>query len=219
MYSEVPTSDETDLVSSGTYHPELKQLYVHFLDTLYSVCSPFTTDPDDLAYIAAARWPGFVKPIIDSRRQLIEDGHSEDEIGWNVPGEARLQLTAAFTQSFTEALNELYPRRSSALEWARSNIPPEDILSRQQPRSRSKAAPSTNTAIDPQASRLLESLPRMAKFILVAAFIASTNPAKSDLKMFGRGPDERKKRRRKGGMVRKTGRSGAVKVIAVLTSQ
>ena len=58
---------------------------------------------------------------------------------------------------------------------------------------------------------LSQSLPRMAKFILVAAFLASTNPAKSDLRMFGRGPDERKKRRKKGGAVRKLGKSGAVK--------
>ncbi|KAJ8487791.1 hypothetical protein ONZ51_g3946 [Trametes cubensis] len=37
----------------------------------------------------------------------------------------------------------------------------------------------------------------MAKFILVAAFLASTNPARSDIRMFGRGPDERAKRRRR----------------------
>jgi origin recognition complex subunit 5 len=40
-------------------------------------------------------------------------------------------------------------------------------------------------------------LPRMSKFILVAAFLASTNPATSDMRIFGRRPEERKKRRRK----------------------
>jgi origin recognition complex subunit 5 len=36
----------------------------------------------------------------------------------------------------------------------------------------------------------------MSKFILVASYIASTNPAKTDVRMFGRGVDEKKQRRR-----------------------
>jgi len=53
----------------------------------------------------------------------------------------------------------------------------------------------------------------MSKFILVAAFLASTNPAKTDLRMFGRGLDERKKKRRKGGGPRKgSGKNTVAKV-------
>ena len=43
----------------------------------------------------------------------------------------------------------------------------------------------------------IHSLPRMSRFILIASYIASTNPAKSDLRMFGRGVDEKKRRRRR----------------------
>jgi Origin recognition complex (ORC) subunit 5 C-terminus len=39
----------------------------------------------------------------------------------------------------------------------------------------------------------------MAKFVLLAAFLASTNPAKSDVRMFSRAPEERKKARRRAG--------------------
>jgi origin recognition complex subunit 5 len=42
----------------------------------------------------------------------------------------------------------------------------------------------------------MELLPRMSKFTLVAAFLASTNPAKSDIRMFGRGLDEKKRKRK-----------------------
>ncbi|PCH36917.1 hypothetical protein WOLCODRAFT_28831 [Wolfiporia cocos MD-104 SS10] len=48
------------------------------------------------------------------------------------------------------------------------------------------------------------SLSRMVKFVLVTAFLASTSPAKTDMRMFGRGPDERALRRcRKAGSPRK----------------
>lgn len=210
LYPQSPTVHENNNISPDTYHPELKQLYIHFLDTLYSICSPFTTDPDELAYIAAARWPGFVKPLLDGRRQLLEAGHSEDEVGFQVDLEPRLQLIRLFNPTMTDALKSLYPRHMSALEWARTNMPPEDILTQDQARSRSKASQANNSeSLNPYLS---QSLSRMAKFILVAAFLASTNPAKSDLRMFGRGPDERKKRRR-GGTVRRMGKSGAVKVL------
>jgi origin recognition complex subunit 5 len=36
----------------------------------------------------------------------------------------------------------------------------------------------------------------MSKFILIASFLASMNPARSDLRMFGRGLDEKKRKRR-----------------------
>ena len=55
-------------------------------------------------------------------------------------------------------------------------------------------------------------LPRMSKFILVAAFLASTNPPKSDLRMFGRGVDDRRKRKKGGGTRKSAGKSGLAKV-------
>jgi len=39
-------------------------------------------------------------------------------------------------------------------------------------------------------------LPKLQKYLLIASYIASTNPPKSDLRMFGRGVDERKRKRR-----------------------
>ena len=207
LYPTSTSSQRNDVFSPETYHPDLKALYGSFLENLYSICSPSTTDPDELAYIAAARWPGFVKPLLDERYRLLEAGHSEDEVGFHVPLEVRLQLLRIIKPTFTGALKTLYPRHASAMEWARCNLPPEDISTMEQGKADSRVAHDA----EHQNVLLSQSLPRMAKFILVSAFLASTNPAKSDLRMFGRGPDERKKRRKKGGAVRKLGKSGAVK--------
>lgn len=214
-----------------THHPALQPLYKHYATTLYSVCSPFTTDPDELAYIAAARWPGFVQPVLDDHKRQIEEYRArarlpQDEAVADSEGEeddreetpeleppsedVRIRLTRLFTPSFTAALDALYPRLTFAAAWARANVPDADLLSN--PPRQSNSLPARMP--DEQGSHgALECLPRMAKFILVASFIASTNPAKTDMRMFGRGPDERAKRKRRGGSPRKmSSKSAAVKV-------
>ncbi|KAI0701668.1 putative origin recognition complex, subunit 5-like protein [Earliella scabrosa] len=200
----VPESSATD---PAAYHPALKPLYAHFIGTLYSICGPFTHDPTELAYIAAARWPGFVKPVLDVHRKDLDD----DEAQLTPPTEEqRLRLLRLFTPSFTAALEALYPRLSSATHWAQVHAPPPDLLSI--PPARAPEALIAQTATNASALRThgdteteagIEALPRMARFVLIAAFLASTNPPRSDLRMFGRGPDERKRRKRKVGTPRK----------------
>lgn len=222
-------SNETELSDTDTYHRALQPLYVHFLSTLYSVCSPFTTDPDELAYIAAARWPGFVRPILDDHHSRecrqredmvrLKGDHGEDSdendnsqvvLALQPPTEdIRIRLTRLFTQSMTAAMEALYPRLTSAHAWAQANVPPPDLLSLP---PRQLTSIPVNMPQDQDTHRTLKGLPRMAKFILIASYIASNNPAKTDMRMFGRGRDERK-RKRKGGSPRKTtAKSTAVKV-------
>lgn len=213
-----------------TYHPVFRPLYAHYISTLYSICSLFTVDLDDLAYIASATWPAFVRPVIDAHRLYVAEERearqnggnempdSEDEaesqldnIPLSLPTEdARIRLTRLFTPSITAALESLYPRQTNAATWAKANIPPENLLSmppHQVPPLIKKAA------IDVDSEKVLRELPRMAKFVLVAAYLASTNPARTDMRMFGRGRDERSKRRRKGGSPRKmSAKASAVKV-------
>ena len=196
---------------SNSYNPVLLPLYHQFLSTLYDVCSPFTKDPNELAYIAAARWPGFVTPILDEYRRLLGEVRDnpedeEDEFELTAPTEdARIRLIRLFTPSFTTALEALYPRLSNAADWAVDNQPQRNLLS-----SGFSGANLVDKSI-PQTSQgtLTDVLPRMSKFILLAAFLASTNPTKSDIRMFGRALHERKKRKR--GVVAST-RGGAVKV-------
>jgi len=181
------------------------------LSTLYDVCSPFTKDPNELAYIAAARWPGFITPILDEYRRLLDEardnpGDDEEVFELTAPTEdARIRLIRLFTPSFTTALEALYPRLSNAAEWAVDNQPQRNLLS-----SGFSGANLVDKSV-PQTSQgsLTDILPRMSKFILLAAFLASTNPTKSDLRMFGRALDERKKRKR-GGVA--SARGGGIKV-------
>lgn len=119
--------------------------------------------------------------------------------------DTRLRLTRLFTPSITQALESLYPRLSSAQEWLQSYKPPPNLLS-YHPRdapgilaamhttSKASSTPHANAKED---EGVTSCLPRMAKFILVASFLASTNPAKTDARMFGRGAEERGKRRGK----------------------
>ncbi|KAI0943786.1 hypothetical protein AcW1_002864 [Taiwanofungus camphoratus] len=261
--SAVASSSHNSIVDANAYHPALRPLYSHFLTTLYSICAPFTREPHELAYIAAARWPGFVQPVLDDHRRRVEafharrnahavdghggwladvaldgealdgeDGATQEENGIHngeddqetppklVPPaeDTRIRLTRLFTPSFTAALEELYPRLTNAADWARAHAPPRDLLAiplMQVPAAFQHSA-GFGAGADAVSGRDIDDLPRLPKFVLVAAFLASTNPSKSDLRMFGRGPDERtKRRRRKGGSPRKlkagTG-TGSVKI-------
>ncbi|KAL4250234.1 Origin recognition complex subunit 5 C-terminal domain-containing protein [Pleurotus pulmonarius] len=99
----------------------------------------------------------------------------------------RMRLLRSFTPSMTAGFESLYPRETHAADWVES-LP---------------------TATNAPSS----SLPRMHKYILLASYIASSNPPKTDLRMFGRGLDERgKKKKRKGGG---GARQGAGKVAKV----
>jgi origin recognition complex subunit 5 len=212
MISKYPLS--TTGSTAGPYHPSLKSLYSHYISTLCDVCFPFTHDLQELEYVAAARWPGFVQPVLeDYRRQnqrkqqrdeLFGDELETDEDGDAIPDEhtdfqlkpptedVRMRLIRLFTPSLSAALETLYPRLTNAADWAVENAPESDLLEKT-PAQLDKGGNRKSKRDDMGG---MELLPRMSKFILVAAFLASTNPAKSDIRMFGRGLDEKKRKRR-----------------------
>ncbi|KXN92109.1 Origin recognition complex subunit 5 [Leucoagaricus sp. SymC.cos] len=175
---------------SHCYNPSLNHLYTHYISMICEVCYPFIHDVDELAYIAAARWPGFIIPLLST---VSSPG---DEIV--APSEdTRLRLIRLFTPTVTNALESLHPRLMNAADWASANEPDPKILS-QLPGALPPQSPMTkaDSAHGVQDGHGVTSLPRMSKFILVASYIASINPAKTDLRMFGRGLDEKKRRRR-----------------------
>ncbi|KAL0564197.1 hypothetical protein V5O48_017857 [Marasmius crinis-equi] len=188
------------------YSPHLEPLYHHFISVLYDSCNPTIKDPQELQYIASARWPGFIKPILDEYERSREDGES-----FNLPSEdVRMRLTRAFKPSFIGAMEDLHPRTFSAADWCKVNVPEDDIMEKMY-RTPGLTSPSrrgldeldndlngvVNTKGKGRAKEGgIDSLPRQSKFILVASYIASSNPAKTDLRMFGRGVDEKKRKRR-----------------------
>jgi len=183
------------------------------------VCYPFSHDPQELQYIAAARWVGFIKPILDDFRQNSgrlqeEDGDEEmdvDDFEFVPPLEdLRIRLLRFFNPSLTLAMEALLPRQTNATDWALANEPPDNLLSmtRAEVENQDQLRQRAPTA-QPHG---LVSLPRMTKFILIASFLASMNPARSDLRMFGRGLDEKKRKRRAMKTERKTKPGVATKV-------
>lgn len=107
--------------------------------------------------------------------------------------DARMRLKKTFNPTLTAALEALLPRLTNAADWALANAPPDDLLSL--PRAQAVQAAGMQGGGAAQQGAALAPLRRMAKFILIAAFLASTNPAKSGVRMFGWGLDERKRKR------------------------
>lgn len=160
------------------YHPALAQLYAQYANALYSICSPFTRDPHELAYVAAAQWPGFIAPVLEAQK-----GVAEFHI---IPEDVRMRLLRVFLPSFTAALGSLLPRRMHARAWCQMPDPSE--------------GPGAD---ERNLETVTRSLPTLQKYILLSAFLASSNPPKTDIRMFSRSREARSKRRRGGG-TRKT---------------
>ncbi|KAH8107296.1 origin recognition complex subunit 5 C-terminus-domain-containing protein, partial [Phellopilus nigrolimitatus] len=183
---------------TASCNPSLRPLFVHFVETVYNVCAPFTTDLKELEYIVSARWPGFVSPI-------LEDWKRQDDGPYLGPSEeSRIRLMRLFSSSLTNAVESLYPRNLNASDWSESNSFPKGFRLSQ---ALGRQLTSTTSSPDLQVATL--KLSSMSMFIILASFLASYNPAKTDYRMFGRGADERSKRKRKGGGARKT-KPGAV---------
>lgn len=82
----------------------------------------------------------------------------------------------------------------SFTDWALSNQPEPNLLSKPLAHIQQQRPPSNTFSLFTVTGT--NALPRISKFILVASFIASTNPPKSDMRMFGRGLDEKKSKKR-----------------------
>lgn len=194
------------------YHHALQPLYEQYVETLYNTVSVYTNDPIELQYVAAARWPGFVRPVINQYEELVQQAEEEgsDPPELEPPAtDGRLRLFKFFLPTFTAALDALYPRLNNAADWAADN----DYNAGQS--SVAANCDGLSNKVKPASGIKVDHLPRMSKFILIAAFVASTNPPKSDLRMFGRGAEERKKRRRKSASPKKGG--GAQTIVKVRT--
>lgn len=190
--------------SISCFHPSLRGLFAHFVETVYDVCSPFTNDPKELGYIVGAQWPSFASPVLEDWRQQKDgpyDAPSED---------GRFRLIRLFTPSLTTAIESLYPRLISLKEWREVSAPPAGFRLSQ---SMGHAFPPPKI-VTPGIS-MFPQLSRLSKFIILASFLASTNPAKTDVRMFVRGPDERTRHRKRGGGTRKVKQGTVAKVCSI----
>ncbi|KAG8984583.1 hypothetical protein FRB90_005221, partial [Tulasnella sp. 427] len=119
--------------TSDAYDPILKPLHAIFLGVLYDACTPYTTDPDDLEYLAYAMWPGFVRPILEDwwaeERDRKDEGNNvngfHDQTGHQdgrclPPDSATPLLIKQFIVSFQSSFPPLYNRSISATAFLRA---------------------------------------------------------------------------------------------------
>jgi hypothetical protein len=192
----------TTLTPAHTYAASLAPLHGAFCAALHATLAPFAPAPDALAAVAAARWPGFVLPLLDAHAASLAaaagdedaDGDGEGATGDEAlepapPAEdTRMRLLRLFTPSFAAALDALAAGASDAAGWAAADAAAADTHA-----VGSALAPSTTGA------DALRALPRLQRFVLLAAYLASTNPAKADARVLGRLADGRGRGRRRGG--------------------
>lgn len=183
LVSRFPTDGDVS-AAPHAYHPALAQLYAQYVDALCSICTTFTRDTHELSYVAAAQWPSFVAPLLEARRDA-DQFHP-------VPEDVRLRLLRAFLPSFTAALEALYPRLMHARTWSQT----PDITD----------GPESD---EKNVEMAICSLSILQKYILLAAFLASSNPPRTDMRMFARSRETRSKRRRGGGTRKAPQRSGS----------
>ncbi|TFK50527.1 hypothetical protein OE88DRAFT_1750843 [Heliocybe sulcata] len=179
----------TEYLPSGSHYSiltriskeSIQSLQAPYISALHSVCGHFVSDPDELTYLSATLWPAF----LDELARLATEGgvdYEEEEGELDITDELKLRLLKAFSPKFREALDVLYPRLGSA---------PASSLSSQVP------------------SRL--NLTRTEKYILIASYLASTNPTKSDMRMLYRGSEGGRRKRRKSSVLTSSrkGKDGA----------
>lgn len=180
------TSQYTHLSSTSphTHPPSLTHFFTHYATTVVNICFSCTTDLKQLCYIAMAVWPRLLAELQNEHDEMEE----EDEERRIVPPDevTRMKLMRTYAGHITSALETLLPRLSSSATFS----------------SCSSITPSH----DRPQSQHLPPLPLLSKFILIAAFLASTNPPKVDLRMFGRTKEGVMGRKKKGGGTRKVAR-------------
>lgn len=218
------------------YNPTLRPLYGLYVNTLCQSCWFTLKDPQELAYLAATRWPGFVSPLLhdwealrESRKKARAGDGDEDEDGLEIeegntesyplPIEVeRMRLIKMFTQSFIPAASTLHPRLEHAHPFTRRNPTPSTVrLS--VPFS---AAGLKDVRIPGTGEDLRDLLGRSQKLLIVAAYVCGVNPAKSDSRLFVRVDDSiygGRKKRRKGNRVGKLGAVAKVGSSSCLSSR
>ena len=120
-----------------------------------------------------------------------------------------MRLVRYFTPSFTRALEAVYPRSQHATQWSQANAPPPELRLSDLMKHGMQSERWGDRHGKERETR--SALTTVAKYVLVAAFLASFNPAKTDMRLVGRAPDERGKKRRGGGP-RKSRGGGRAKV-------
>ncbi|WVQ99429.1 hypothetical protein IAU59_006564 [Kwoniella sp. CBS 9459] len=193
LYLPPPTREEIlAALLPGSSHP----LYPRFLELLLSTVLPLVTPPiSEMHYLSLSLWPIYTASLPPHLEMTLLSPASSAQSCYpdpanpppplNVNIKLLTDLKSQLSLSLAAAIESLLPRHIGSTEFIKSLLPGPGKL---------------RTLPKPPEIEL----PLIAKFLLVAAYAASYNPAKSDIRLFGRGtgPDGKRK---KGGGTRRAG--------------
>lgn len=152
--------------------------YADFLEVIYNIFCHNCKDINELRYFASLLFPLYIKPIREGIAQVHE----------------KSKLFTYAKPYFIEATDKLYLREVSSAEWSQET---KDLTTLE----------DKNMGLFLSSSKVGRAefeLPYYTKFLLIAAYLASYNPPRFDVRYFAKASEERKKK--KGGGTRKGAR-------------
>lgn len=153
------------------------EFYISFLEVIYSIFCHNCKDINELRYFAALLFPLYIKPIED---RLVETNEKAKLFKYAQP-------------YFAEATEKLYLREISSAEWSRET---KDLDTAEDT--------TLGSFLSSKVGRAEFELPFYTRFLLIAAYLASYNPPRFDVRYFAKASEERSKK--KGGGTRKGAR-------------
>ncbi|GAA5812658.1 hypothetical protein MFLAVUS_006115 [Mucor flavus] len=153
------------------------EFYISFLEVIYSIFCHNCKDINELRYFAALLFPLYIKPIEDG---LVDTNEKAKLFKYAQP-------------YFAEATEKLYLREISSAEWSRET---KDLDTAEDA--------TLGSFLSSKVGRAEFELPFYTRFLLIAAYLASYNPPRFDVRYFAKASEERSKK--KGGGTRKGAR-------------
>ncbi|RUP46606.1 hypothetical protein BC936DRAFT_146737 [Jimgerdemannia flammicorona] len=167
--------------------------FIGFVEIIYDIFHRNCKDLNELRHLVSLLFPRYLQPVLDGIAQRSEN----------------TKLFRLAQPYFVEATDKLYLREISSAEWTK-----------RPPASSSSSAVEASTVTTARGLHLFFlialivaltrtraadfNLPYYTKFLLIAAFLASYNPPRLDLRYFAKVGEENTKKR-KGGGARKGG--------------
>ena len=182
----------------------MQPIFDSFTELVYGICSPYTQDPVDIAYILATHWALYISPIINDWNDF-----NDREEEYEIPPQAQARLNAIFRQSIGASVQSLYPRHIDSDTWL-SQVPVEDNDIRFSQADRNTVLHRRKEVQDGDGGINVTRLPKMARYLLVASYLASFNPTSMDVRILSQVRDPTKKFRKMG--ARKVRAGAALKV-------
>lgn len=152
------------------------EFYTSFLEVIYSIFCHNCKDINELRYFAALLFPLYIKPIQEGLVETTE----------------KAKLFKYAQPYFAEATEKLYLREISSAEWT------------QETKDFDTQDDTLGSFLSSKVGRAEFELPFYTRFLLIAAYLASYNPPRFDVRYFAKSSEERSKK--KGGGTRKGAR-------------